>query len=58
MAFAADVDDYPTENLYFVWWYCQLGTINSPKDYPTANDAPIETLTDTITYFKTAAQYK
>lgn len=43
---------FPNANLYFVWWYCELGDNTSAPKFGTANDVPIELNHETITYFK------
>lgn len=43
---------FPNANLYFVWWYCELGDNTTSVKFPTANDVPIEAYHETITYFK------
>lgn len=45
---------FPQSNLYFTYWFCELGDPTSSKKFPTANDAPFETIKESITYFKDA----
>lgn len=51
---AGESGQFPSHNLYFVYWYCQQGDIKSTKTFTTANDVPIDVLHETVTYFKDA----
>lgn len=47
----------PNSNLYFVWWYCDTGDMETAQQYPTNNDVPIQHMSEITTYFRTAAPF-
>jgi len=49
MKWANNVDDTPNTNIYFVYWYTQMGDRNTDKAF---SDGPIEMTAEAITYFR------
>jgi len=45
-------DAYPNTNLYFVYWYCNMGDNTVSQKYTTTNDAPMDVNAELITYFR------
>lgn len=50
----ATADKYPSTNLYFAFWYTELGDTKTAATYPTANDAPFDFMSEAVTYFENA----
>lgn len=42
--------EYPTTNVFFVWWYCVQGDTLTSKAFAAGNQ-PLDVLGETITYF-------
>lgn len=47
-----ETNRFPRTNIYFVYWYCQMGDTTNAKKFPSAqNDTPFDVLHEEITYF-------
>lgn len=45
-------DEFPTTNLFFVWWYCRLGDSTDPRKYPVDTINPIKYHYEKCTYWE------
>lgn len=52
MKWPNNTTEEPNTNIYFVWWFCQMGDNTASRKYATSNDAPIEKYHEAVTYFK------
>lgn len=55
MKWDSDGTGYPTQNLYFAYWYCKLGDQGAARAYSTS---PIEDIHERTTYFTNAAMFR
>lgn len=56
MIFEATTSTVPTENIYFCYWYCQLGDGDDAKVFDTGSK-PISQFHEHITYFRNSAMF-
>lgn len=56
MIFENTTSTTPTENIYFCYWYCKLGDLDSAKAFSTGAK-PIYQFHETITYFRNSAMF-
>lgn len=47
----------PNANIYFAWWYCDTGDMETAQQYATTNNVPIQTMNRITTYFRTAKPF-
>lgn len=49
MKWGNNIDDDPNSNIFFCWWYCEVGDKDDPKKH---TDSPIDMVAEAVTYFK------
>lgn len=52
MKWPNNTTEEPNTNIYFCYWYCQMGDNTASRKFPTSNDAPLEMNFEAVTYFK------